>query len=276
MQTPCRGGHRGVQTQAPSRRQRSFAKMHMYCIALADRPCESWKRSTWKCTFLKTGLRVEKSENVALPLSCGRRIRILSKMMTLSPHPATSHNNNNNNGGLHARVRATEDIEPFLQLTCLALSQQQFNLINGPHKRFWFPCTSHLLLGVFGFSVYCLFTARKLNAHAPCLLLCFWWMSSATYRLEYEPQRFRSFSVNPCGCKHSWNDAEEDGEKMSVFARLDGPSETRGHWPLLAPPRTAPGGNLVFPVMESNSSASNLRYLLFTLVFPTPSHLREK
>ena len=35
---------------------------------------------------------------------------------------------------------------------------------------------------MFGFSIYCLFTARKLNARVLCLLLCFWWMSSATYR----------------------------------------------------------------------------------------------
>ena len=86
------------------------AKMHMYCIVLADRPHGSWKCSNWKCTFLKTGLRVEKSENAALLFSCGRRIRILSKTMTSSPHPSTSslrplkpamsHNNNNNNGGL--------------------------------------------------------------------------------------------------------------------------------------------------------------------------------
>ena len=49
-----------------------------------------------------------------------------------------------------------------LQLTHLVVeceSQQQFDLIIGPHKRFWFPCTSHFhyLLVVFGFSGYCLF-----------------------------------------------------------------------------------------------------------------------
>ena len=47
--------------------------------------------------------------------------------MTPSPHhstfclrplnPTTSHNNNNNNGGLHARVRAAEDIEPDILAT---------------------------------------------------------------------------------------------------------------------------------------------------------------
>ena len=31
-------------------------------------------------------------------------------------------------------------------------------------------------------STVCLFTTHKLNAHALCLLLHFWWMSSATYR----------------------------------------------------------------------------------------------
>ena len=102
-------------------------------------------------------------------------------MCTANPH--TSHNNNNN-GGLHVRVRAAEDIEPFLQLTRLVVEselQQQFDLINCPHKRFWFPYTSHFhLLAVFSFSVNCLFTVWKLNAHAPCLLLRFWWMSSAT------------------------------------------------------------------------------------------------
>ena len=137
----------------------------MYCIVLADRPHGSWKH-----TFLTTGLKVEKFE--ALPFSCGQWICILSETMTPSPHPSTSclrplnptmsHNNNNNNGGLHACVRAAEDIEPFLQLTRLVVeweSQQQFDLIKGPHERFWFPCTSHfhILLVVFGFSVYCLF-----------------------------------------------------------------------------------------------------------------------
>ena len=41
-------------------------------------------------------------------------------------------------------------------------------------------CTSHfrLLLVVFGFSFYCLYTARKLFAQALYLLLHFWWISS--------------------------------------------------------------------------------------------------
>ena len=153
------------QVKGPSRRERSFAKTHMYCVVLADRPRGSWKR-----TFLKTGLRVEKSENAALPFSFGQRIRILSEIMTPSPHPSTSclrplspaTSHNNNNGGLHAHVHGAEHIEPFLQLTRLVVeweSQQHFDLSNGPHEWFRFPCTSHfhLLLLVFSFSVYCLF-----------------------------------------------------------------------------------------------------------------------
>ena len=31
--------------------------------------------------------------------------------------------------------------------------------------------------------------------------------------LEYELQHFELFSVDPCGRRYSWNDAEEDGEK---------------------------------------------------------------
>ena len=132
---------------------------------------------------------MEKSENAALPFSCGQRICILSpSTSSLWPlNPVTSHNNNNN-GGLHACVCAAEDIEPFLQLTCLVVEcelQQQFDLIIGPHKRFWFPCISHFLplVVVFGFSVYCLFVynVQALWACSVCLLR-FWWISSATYR----------------------------------------------------------------------------------------------
>ena len=42
----------------------------MFCIVLADRPHGSCKRSAWKRTFLKPGLRVEKSENAVLLSSC--------------------------------------------------------------------------------------------------------------------------------------------------------------------------------------------------------------
>ena len=131
----------------------SFAKTHMYCIVLADRP-----HGSWKCTFLKTGLRVETSKNAALPFLCGQRICILFKTMTPSPYPSTSclrplnpttsHNNNNNNGGLHACVCAAEDIEPCLQLTRLVVeceSQQQTIPVSLPSP-FWSSCCVWFLL----------------------------------------------------------------------------------------------------------------------------------
>ena len=85
----------------------------MYCIVLADRPHGSWKR-----TFLKTGLRVEKYENAALPFSCGCRIRLLSETITPSPHPSTSSlwplnpvtSHNNNGGWQHACAGTAADI----------------------------------------------------------------------------------------------------------------------------------------------------------------------
>ena len=58
-----------------------------------------------------------------------------------------------------------------------------------------------------------LFTVRKFYAHAPSLLLHFWWISSTTYRLEYELQCVYSFSMDPFGCKYSWNYAKEDEGK---------------------------------------------------------------
>ena len=64
-------------------------------------------------------------------------------------------------------------------------------------------------------------------AHTPSLLLHFWLISSATYRLEYELQCVESFSMDPFGCKYSWNDAKEDGGKKECFGAC-------GHDPRLA------------------------------------------
>ena len=54
-------------------------------------------------------------ENGALAFSCGRRICMLCVSMAPSPRPSTSSLRplHNNSGGLHACVRAAEDIEPF-------------------------------------------------------------------------------------------------------------------------------------------------------------------
>ena len=145
----------------------------MFCIVLADCPHGSYKCSACKRTFLKPGLRVEKSENTALAFLYGRRIRILCVSMTPSPHPltsslrplspVTSHNNNNNNnsGGLHACVHATEDIEP----TGVTRAERKRIMDNR--------------IAIFAFflfcsvspSTVCLYTVHKLYAHALSLLL---------------------------------------------------------------------------------------------------------
>ena len=110
---------------------------------------------------------MEKSENTALVLSCGRRIHILSKMMTPLPHhstsslrplnPTTSHNNNNNNGsGQHACASTAADIEP------IRVTGAKYY---APLPRS--PCTRHccLLLVMFGFSsTVCLYRAKAFCA----------------------------------------------------------------------------------------------------------------
>ena len=77
----------------------------------------------------------------------------------------------------------------FLQLTRLVVeyeSQQQFNFIIGPHKRFWFPCSGHFLSSSccvwFLLLLSVCLSVHKLYAHALSLLLRFWLISSATYR----------------------------------------------------------------------------------------------
>ena len=121
----------------------------MFCIVLAHRPHCSFNRSAWKHTFLKPGLRVEKSENaIAPPLD----------LWTLRHSISTT-------------TTTTADYclcSCFLLLTRLVVeceSQQQFDLIIDPHKWFWFPCTCHycLHLVVFGFSI-CLYAAQAFCA----------------------------------------------------------------------------------------------------------------
>ena len=134
------------------------------------------------------------------PFLCGQQICILPETMTPSAHPSTSslrplNPATSHNSRLHARVRAAEDIEPFLKLTRLVVeceSQQQF-VITGPHKRFWFPCTSYFhLLVVFGFFV-CLFVYSA-QALCACFFSVFGECQSPPIGLEYELQCFRSFS----------------------------------------------------------------------------------
>ena len=185
-------GTPALTTEGPSRRECSFAKTHIYCIILAEGPHGSWKRSAWKHSFLKTGLRVVKSKIAAPPFSCGQWIQILSKMMTPSPHPSTSCLRHLNPAMSHTTTTMAIYMlmfvsqKSFVQLTRLVVEcelQQQFDPINLTIDSGFLALSFHLLV-VFGFSVYSLFVkARKLNAHAPSLLLHFWLMSRATYRL---------------------------------------------------------------------------------------------
>ena len=100
--------------------------------------------------------------------------------------PTTSHNSTTtNNSGLRARVVLQKILSPSCNL---------LDLITGPHKRLWFTCTSHFHL----FHV-----VHKLNVHAPCLLLHFWRMSSATYRPGIWTTAFSVISVEPCGRTYS-------------------------------------------------------------------------
>ena len=73
-------------------------------------------------------------------------------------NPWTSHNNNNNNnnnnnGGLHACVRATEDIDPIR----VNKAKYYVPLPRRWAKKDYGQPTSNFHLVVFGFSFYCLF-----------------------------------------------------------------------------------------------------------------------
>ena len=159
---------------------------------------------------------MEKSKNAVPEFSRGQWIRILCLSMMPLPHPSTSSlqppnpvsshsNNNNNNGGLHACVRAGEDIERVRVIRAKYYAPLSICWA----KKYYGQPTSHFHCLVSP-STACLYTACKLYAHAPSLLLHFWWISNATYRLEYELQRVESFSMDPFGCKYSWNDAKLD------------------------------------------------------------------
>ena len=140
--------------------------MHMFCIILADGPHGSCKH-----TFLKSGLRVEKSKNAPIAFSCVWRICILCILMTPSPHPSTSSlrllntTTSHNNVVLHACVHFAEDIEP------IRFTRTNYYAALPLHwaKNDCGQLTSHfrLLFVVFGFSFYCLF-AYSVQALCTC------------------------------------------------------------------------------------------------------------
>ena len=190
----------------------------MLCIVFADRP-----HGTCERTFL------EKSENAALAFSCRQWISILCVSMTPWPHPSTpslrplnpamshNNNNNNNNGGLHACIRAAEDIEPIGQnILLLCHYAEQKRIVDNRIRHIVF-----FLLCLVSPSTVCLYTVHKLYAHAPSLL------QVPPIGLEYELQRVESFTMDPFGRKYFWNDAEEDGGTKIVLVRVDKTSVLR-------------------------------------------------
>ena len=104
---------------------------------------------------------MEKSENAALAFSCGQLISILSIALTPSPHPSTSN---------------LWLLTPRRLITTTTTTMVDYMLVFVLQK-----ILSLFLLCSVSPSTVCLYTARRFYAHAPSLL-CFLWISSATYR----------------------------------------------------------------------------------------------
>ena len=139
--------------------------MHV-CIVLADRP-----RGSCKHAFFKPGLRLKKLKMPPVHSRVDSEPVYVMYRWSHRPaprplNPATSHNNNknNNNGGLHACVHAAEDMEP------IRVTRQNTLLLC--HYAEWKSMIVFLLCSVSP-STVCLYTAHKLYAHAPSLLLHF-------------------------------------------------------------------------------------------------------
>ena len=124
----------------------------MFCFVLVDRPHGSCKRTFFP--LFRPCVRVW-TVMMSSPLPSTSGLRPLN--------PATSHNNNNNNnGGLHACVRAAEDIEPIRAKYSAALS------LRWAKKDYGRPTSNfRRLLVVFGFSFYCLFV-YSMQASCAC------------------------------------------------------------------------------------------------------------
>ena len=147
--------------------------MHMFCIVLADCPNSLQMNpvnAEWKNPKTLPLPSCLDSESAYFAYQWHHRPTPWPLAFDLFA-PATSHNNNNNNGRLHDCVHAAEDIKVTTRLVVECESQQQFDLIIGPHKRFWFPWTSHFhplfVVYLVSPSTVCLYTVRKLYMHAP-------------------------------------------------------------------------------------------------------------
>ena len=110
--------------------------------------------STWKHTSLKPGLRVEKSENAALASHVDGKSVYFTKQWRHHPTPRPLASDLWTLQSLITTTTTTTMADDclcscFLQLARLVVAceaQQQFDLIIGPHKSFWFPCASHFCL----------------------------------------------------------------------------------------------------------------------------------
>ena len=128
------------------------------------------------------GVKMEKSENAALVFSCGQQIRPTPRplsfdLLTLRRLITT-------------RTTMMDYMLAFMPqkiLSLLGLLRQNLMLLchYAERKRImdnWLAIFIFFLLNSVSLSTVCLYTERKLYAHAPSLLLRFWWISSPTHR----------------------------------------------------------------------------------------------
>ena len=161
----------------------------LFCFRLSQWPQRKWDRSCWEWRWVRSqNLKTLPTRSRVDSESASFAYRWCHRPAPRPLNPATSHNNNNSELPAYwcRRYWAHQSINwraIFIFLLCS---------ISSP-------------------------TVCLLALHAPSLLLCFWWFSSATYRLEYELQHVESFTVDPFRRKYSWNDTEEDGGKKRWF-----------------------------------------------------------
>ena len=165
--------------------------------------------------ILKPGLRVEKFENAALASSCGGgesayfaywwRHRPIPRPLNLSSH----NNNNNNNGGLHACIRAAEDIEP------IRVTRAKYN---APLPLRWAkkePFSSSSCCVWFLLLRFVCIQCASFMCMLRLLFSSFGEIEVLPIGLEYELKPVELFTMDPC--KYSWNDAKEDGGEKDRF-----------------------------------------------------------
>ena len=143
-------GHRGQITKFLFHLTTEFSSRRFFFVHVIN----SKRMSNFKVLSLEQGLLWGRYCPTPRPLASDLR----------TPQHLTT--TTNNGGGQHACARRVADIEP------IRVTRAKYY---APLPRS--PCTRHccLLLVMFGFSsTVCLYTERKLSAHALCLLVRFW------------------------------------------------------------------------------------------------------